>query len=716
MSLWACSNETVPAPVSNQAPFIRITAGPVDDQEDSYSTRIWWTGWDNDGIVEHYEYVVDPDPAFSLDEVRAPEEFPEISRQVIRGPRNRSDTLRFSKPTGDGIASFDYIQTTDFNKVFSFSTTMADTGQIEGSQFGPLPRYSGFHTLYLRCQDNEQTYSDIDRLAFTAVSITPSAQIVRPNITAEFLTVGPQITFTWDGFDPDATTPRKKPVAYLHKLIKLDELTPPIRTIDFRDPEFIFYRLADHLPWTRQSAESLSTSFFLEPPSSYAFAVRAIDESGAIEPFLDRTRGSDAGNVLVFSSISSGGSPVLTINEASLGTFSARGGGTFEFEIAVNQPLYFNWTAQARDYGGTITGFNYGSDITNLDAVGPNSGWVGWSELPGNVEPISFDTPGVHSVYIKARDEGGGETLAVIIFKVIEFTFANEFMFVDDYRDQIKPRDNERDAFWDEMFRESGKFGPNALNENTVFEAHGPNDGLFFVPQVPTLEQMGNNELLIWETFGGGSDGTTAFLRSSQTSRKIQAYLRGGGKLWLSGHQTVATTIATADGRSDFAYPHDLLPGFFAYDFLKIFSSQVGNVGVADMDRHGLWEVTPFPGEPEFLPTMQVDPAKMQFGDGFGVPRTDLVIDPIFEATEDDFTGQIDSLYAYKSLGNFRTPPRASTFDRKLCATRWHDPSPDRKQGRIAWFGFSLYYFNNDQAQQTFNSLIDWFREESVLN
>ena len=116
--------------------------------------------------------------------------------------------------------------------------------------------------------------------------------------------------------------------------------------------------------------------------------MRAIDESGAIEPFLDRTRGADAGNVLVFSSISSGGSPVLTVSEASLGTFSGRGGGTFEFEIAVNQPLYFNWTAQARDYGGTITGFNYGSNIPNLDNEGPGSDGLGGLNSPAMWSPL----------------------------------------------------------------------------------------------------------------------------------------------------------------------------------------------------------------------------------------------------------------------------------------------------------------------------------------
>ena len=31
---------------------------------------------------------------------------------------------------------------------------------------------------------------------------------------------------------------------------------------------------------------------------------------------------------------------------------------------------------------------------------------------------------------------------------------------------------------------------------------------------------------------------------------------------------------------------------------------------------------------------------------------------------------------------------------------------------RTMWFGFPMYYFFDEQAQETFNRAIDWFREE----
>jgi hypothetical protein len=33
----------------------------------------------------------------------------------------------------------------------------------------------------------------------------------------------------------------------------------------------------------------------------------------------------------------------------------------------------------------------------------------------------------------------------------------------------------------------------------------------------------------------------------------------------------------------------------------------------------------------------------------------------------------------------------------------------------VQWFGFPLYYFLDDQAQESFNRSMDWFREESQL-
>ncbi|MEN8165811.1 MAG: hypothetical protein ABFS37_16900, partial [Acidobacteriota bacterium] len=54
------------------------TGGPPEDREDSYSVRLWWTGWDSDGSIDHYEYAIDPPPEFTSQEIASPEGSPDL--------------------------------------------------------------------------------------------------------------------------------------------------------------------------------------------------------------------------------------------------------------------------------------------------------------------------------------------------------------------------------------------------------------------------------------------------------------------------------------------------------------------------------------------------------------------------------------------------------------------------------------------------------------
>jgi hypothetical protein len=89
----------------------------------------------------------------------------------------------------------------------------------------------------------------------------------------------------------------------------------------------------------------------------------------------------------------------------------------------------------------------------------------------------------------------------------------------------------------------------------------------------------------------------------------------------------------------------------------------------------------------------------------------DAVFDPLFAQSEPDFRGIIDSLYVYGANANVNLG-KNSNYDQKLTGLRWHDPDEDRDQGRIQWFGFPMYSMKDDQAQETLNRSLDWFREE----
>jgi hypothetical protein len=161
---------------------------------------------------------------------------------------------------------------------------------------------------------------------------------------------------------------------------------------------------------------------------------------------------------------------------------------------------------------------------------------------------------------------------------------------------------------------------------------------------------------------------------------------------------------------ADFIYPKEILPGTFPFEFLTMASERVanakgGNSSGTSIDDN-LIGVKPFPGKSEVYPAMDQDPNKINPFKG-SISHGDAIFGPIFAQDIMGFTGVLDSLYIYQAVKVNRT------FNNKLNAMRWHDPDPARTQGRVQWFGFPLYYMKKDQAQETFNRSIDWFREET---
>jgi hypothetical protein len=296
-------------------------------------------------------------------------------------------------------------------------------------------------------------------------------------------------------------------------------------------------------------------------------------------------------------------------------------------------------------------------------------------------------------------------------------------LFVDDSYDSVFPRDWEHDAFWRARIEGYGQFQPGEVGE---FHAFGDNDIEMLPPAVPRLEELGRFKMIVWENLGGGYDAQTALNKATALRPIMATYLLAGGKLWLGGRMTVGAMIADATGtRGDLVYPKggigarpELQPGDFAWDFLKLHSTKIDNDKSLDENgKNNLVLVRPWPGEPVIYEEMNFDATKMNAVAALrGVSHADAVFDPLFAHSEPDFRGLIDSLYAYGSTGmNLLDPPRGSSYENRLVGLRWHDPDPARQHGRIQWFGFPMYYFLDDQAQDTFNKSMDWFREESQL-
>ena len=706
--------------VENQHPMVVIKGGPLNGSTASYTARIFWSGWDEDGLVTHYEYAIDPPVEFSNWEIANPERFPDINITVLPGPATGEDTLIVSKVVNGQTLSFNWVQTHEFSRAFAFQTPNPDS-EFVGGQVVPKDQFSGAHVVYVRCQDNEGAYSDADLttkgdtleadyVGYTATTQTPTSTIQQPNIQQEIGDLGPTLSVRWDGLDADSPEADKKPAGFLYNLVRLDALEPRIPILQATTTVLMRYGT-----WVYQDADTLNKILQLGVPGEYIFGVRAVDVAGAVEPVL-----AFGQNAFKFQAFPQGGKPDLIIREASIGAVAFRGlGAPQEVEVPANRKLRFSWSASAERYGGTIEAYSWGLDIPDISVEGPESGWSGWGPITSPLTPITFPNAGTHVLYVRARDVAGSITLAQLILNVIDFSFDREVLMVDDSFDNLDPIDSEHDDFWRDMVNFYAANSDIPVDQFGIFPVHGTADRGNLQPNVPLLSDLAKYKALIWENLGSGYNSDSALIRSTALSPRLSAYLRAGGKLWLGGRMTVAAT--TPDPNligADLTYPKtELGPGDWAWDFLKLHSSNIRNDKGTD-GKNLLHSVRWFQLQtgafmPAIYDTMTVDISKLPLlrqalG---GYSHCDAVFDPNFAESEPDFRGDIDTLYAYGSAGP-EVQGKTSQYDKKLVALRWHDPDPDREHGRLQWFGFALYFMHTDQARQTFKKSLDWLREE----
>ncbi len=678
-----CASDSEPP---NQPPMVTITSGPVEGSEVDFRVRVGWEGSDPDGRVVRYEYAIDPPVEFTEEEMlRGGPGFDWMDLPAEDGSPARS---RMSKTVPGGSVFVDWFHSTDPDQDFNFSAANAESVCVD-TTCAPTGRATGCHTVYVRAVDNRDAASEADRVAFTATTIVPETRFTYPAVERELLTVGQHFRVQVGMEDPDGSTTTSG-TPFLYKLINLfDDLNPPVD--HFRVQSTDIFLGPDTPPWQFNDG-SAPLDLLLNTPKQYVLAVRAIDPAGAADPFLEWNR-----NAIKMQAFPTAGFPSLQVCEEVIGCDDYMGSGhTFSAQVPTGVPLDFSWSASAEAYGGAIWGYSWGVDIVDLEAEGPGSGWSGWgAQVRGTPQPLVFNDPGFHVLYVRARDLAGVTTLGTLFLEVVEMTFDREALLVDDSRDGVQPSDFQRDQFWLDLVDKSGRFDGEPVD---VFPTYGDNDVGSLSPLLLTLEDMSRYRLLIWDYSGPGG-------RSDQASNERQIrilamYLRAGGTLWLSG-----------TGTNGFIRPGGLgeQPGDrfdFGKEFLKLTTLSRDSEGFFAYAQ----PVVPPGGGESTYPEMRVDLDKLNRvsqQDG-GITGVEALFDPIFPSSLPGFTGEIESLYTYGAVGE------TSPFQNRLCATRWHDPDPQRPQGRVQWFGFQMYYMFDDQAQEVFNRTIDWFREETA--
>jgi hypothetical protein len=316
----------------------------------------------------------------------------------------------------------------------------------------------------------------------------------------------------------------------------------------------------------------------------------------------------------------------------------------------------------------------------------------------------------MHTISVRARDTSGNITRGTIRFDVIELAFDREVLWVDDSFDLTYPNDMQQDAFWRGLFDDYAAHSNLDPTDFDEIHVHGSGDLEILEPSAVKLSDLGRHKLVIWDNRANGYNGISSLLRSATLSRNLEAYLRAGGKLWVEGRLTVAAMVRSANGvNADLEYPKvDLRPGDFAWDYLKLQSTRIDS-DKGNRQQHTLVRVHPSPGHPEIYPFMEYAPDKLNIAQK-GIPYCEAIFDPMFMESSPSFRGDVDSLYTYGAAAEILGG--SSIFQDRLCAIRWHDPDLAREQGRTQWFGFPMYYFQDDQAKETFRRSVDWFREE----
>lgn len=660
--------------IENLRPHVRLTGGPADGDSVSYTSEFLWTGWDQDGVIDHYQYAIDI-PDSLQDEVDTP------------------------APTG--IA---WVDTSVFRASFLFRTPTPD------SALGlPIARFRGDHTFYVRAIDNEGAVSTADYLSFTARTVTPRTTFTVPRSVGgvDVLQVGRQFNCAWESIDPDNPAPTRPVARFEWKLKQMPPTWSPIGA----DAQYAVDYFAANDPWIPLSADTATLRLSLQTGRPYIFAVRGVDEAGGVE-----TRFFKGKNVVILdSSEANPGTPSLTVTERNLGVVEYPGADLLDFEVALRQVLRFQFSATADVYGGVIQGFNYGVDVPDPELDGPTSGFRGWSLNPFSV-PIMFTTPGVHTFSVKVRDTGGGVTYGTMIIRAVELPFSEDLLLIDDFR---RARvGSETDAVIDtrhlEMLEAAG-FPRSRIRQMDLF---GPGDTQAD-PTLPRLSELGAYRLVVWSVLGSGLSRNCGLVQCNAcaTNRILQAYVAGGGALWvfgqypLAGFKAVSAATCLANvvyGYGDRDNPSlSFGPREFLYEFMHIDGGEFRDAKNA-VDQHGLIGADPSArGIAEGYPPLTIDrtifPQSNQ-----GIPNCDAMFSPTL-----DPTGGLDTLYQYVAMRTMQTEP----FRGKPTGFRFHDPDPEPRQGPVALFGFPLHYLQNGSVVEgtgvhgMARLMVEWLRQ-----
>lgn len=448
----ACSsNEGEGELRENQHPTVWLSAGPPEGSTGKYRVQMFWGGWDPDGEIAGYEYLVTDNET---------------------GVFIPADTIGVPwRPVAGN------------DSIFTFS---ADQAVDTADTLSTVAIFTRSHTFFIRSIDTEGLKSRAPAYrSFTSRTLSPEVIIDIPVKNAlNAIDVPPIPTFRWHARDyVDDLLISQDPDSVQYALIDTENEKVPGHGLNrFTEAAAYLNTRAgqeEWYPWVYYRAPGDSGKFWtVTPPleggsggaaKTYVFAVRAKDEAGAITPVLDEFK-----NWRRIKVAARNRGPLMTVSNEYIGVIRTVSCATpvTILDSPAGVPLEFRVSADASDYGGLVAGYRYGWDIPNLDD--PEQWEIDLTPfLPGTTSqtlPARTFFFGTHTLTIEVVDNSGYCSRIEIKVNIVQFTLERSLLIVDDDdldRTEtsglalgVYPNDAEHDDFWMQMTSEVAGFDP----------------------------------------------------------------------------------------------------------------------------------------------------------------------------------------------------------------------------------------------------------------
>ncbi len=535
---------------ANLPPNTWLSSGPPEGiTNTNYRVHFFWNGFDPDGDVESYQYIITNDW--------------ETGSLII--DENISATLEeLGYEWTDSIYSTDSTFVVEASQ-FPDSANPEEWEYFYGDAVGRF-LFFGQHTFFLRAVDEfgEPDPTPAHR-SFTATTIAPSVSINHPSDTGTpggWEQLPPDIFFTWLGNDsvggggqiiePDSTRVT---------IFTSGEygIGPDVRVgsiLDIPDSAWSRWR-----GWNEPIDSILQisgknaliqdlTPVGPQDPGLYLFMVQAKDEAGALTSHFQD--GKNLKRLRITDSLY----PRLYVEEPTLGLKVSSGYNAYDFTIGEGQPLRLSWSGNAGHYGSQITGYRFGWDIEDTEN---EEEWSNWSL--NTVSTTGTYVSGTHSVHIQCQDYSGNITTMLFRFLVVPFTMEKTLLLIDDFDNNqfdegyplgqetafwssnIARNDDEMKAFWEEMLGD--------------YETWHPDADYFRVSSLisrPPFELVASYQHIIWETARTPNDAglyrISRFVDPWHSQEVpfdyVSAFMERGGQVLIVGSTPIYTTMPSA--------------------------------------------------------------------------------------------------------------------------------------------------------------------------